>query len=118
MANPDVLRAFVEATDPPGDPSLTVEGDKLVVDGWWPAALRLGPRTCLVRVDDGPDAGLPVQLVDALSDRGLVEIEAADLGAPVLAVAMQRMDVLAALWQVWSEDEATARSVIGDAATG
>ncbi|MFN2505849.1 MAG: hypothetical protein ABR540_16740 [Acidimicrobiales bacterium] len=113
----EVVKAFVNQEDPPDDASLSVTRDILLVDRWWPAALWLGPATCLVRTDDGPDQDLPAELAEALSRRGLMEIEA-DLEAPVLSVTMQRVDVIAGSWTVWSVDEATARQAVGDAATG
>jgi len=36
----------------------------------------------------------------------------------VLAVAMQRVDVIAGVWEVWAVDEPAARAAITAAATG
>ena len=49
---------------------------------------------------------------------GRAERIEADLDAPVLAVAMQRLDVIAAQWEVWSCDEETARAAVNAAALG
>lgn len=104
------VQAFVDRRD---------ASDILRVDEWFPAALWLGPSTCLVRTDEGPEPDLPARLAEALSQKGLVEISPAeDLQAAVLAVAMQRVDVIAASWTIWSVDEPTARADVTAAATG
>lgn len=117
MATADVVSAFVSRVPAPGHPSLQVEDDALVVDGWWPAAMWLGREACLVRVDDSPGDAVAAQLTEALAARGMVVIDA-DLDAPVEAITMQRLGLIGARWQLWATDEAAARAAVAAAAVG
>jgi hypothetical protein len=117
MATADVVTAFVSREPAPGHPSLQVEEDALVVDGWWPAALWLGREACLVRLDDSPGDAVAAQLAQALTARGMVVV-AADLDVAVEAVTMQRLGLIGARWQVWAADEPTAQAAVGAAAGG
>ena len=117
MATDDVVSAFVSRAPAPGHPSLQVEEDALVVDGWWPAAMWLGREACLVRLDDSPGDAVAAQLTEALAARGMVVVDA-DLDAPVEAVTMQRLGLIGARWQLWAADEAAARAAVAAAAVG
>ncbi|MDP9019484.1 MAG: hypothetical protein M3N25_01560 [Actinomycetota bacterium] len=117
MPSTEVVTAFVSGAPAPGHPSLQVEEDALVVDGWWPAALWLGREACLVRLDESPGEGVAAQLAEALAGRGMVVVDA-DLDAPLEAVTMQRLGLIGARWQLWAADEAAARAAVAAAAAG
>ncbi len=110
----EVVRAFVERSPAPGHPVLGVQAGALMVDSWWAAALWLGRRTCIVRLDDGPAPGLADRLAPALAAEGLAP-QLADLGAPVESISAQRLGVVGAIWQVWADGEETA---LADIAAG
>lgn len=116
MSRHAVVQGFAERAPVPGDPELAVEGDALTVDGWWPAALWVGPATCLVRLDEDAHAEVAGALAEALGAVGLVAVEA-DLEAPIEAVTIQRLGLMGARWQVWSTDADAARSSITQAAS-
>ncbi|MGI9120928.1 MAG: hypothetical protein ACR2G7_12550 [Acidimicrobiales bacterium] len=115
MSGDEVVLGFVNRGPVPGDPDLAVDGDALTVDGWWPAALWLGPSTCLVRLDESTQPALAGALAEALGATGLVVVEA-DMDAPVEAVTIHRLGLMGARWQLWSTDVTTARSAITQAA--
>lgn len=108
--------AFAARRPLPDDPSLLVEGDALLVEGWWPAALWLGPNTCLVRVDDSPRPNLPVALQAALAERHRYQVDVG-LEASIQAISVGRLGQLGAEWQVWSTDVDTAQAAIAAAAS-
>ncbi len=112
-----VVAAFVQRTGAPDDAGLRVEGDALVVDGWWPAALWLGDTTCLTRSDGCPRAGLPGELAAGLAAIGLQPVEA-DLDAAIEAVSVGRLGLLGGDWQVRSTSLDAARAAVTSAASG
>ncbi len=112
-----VAMAFVRRVSPPDEPSVQVEGDALMVDSWWPAALWLGPSTCLVRRDECPRPTLPIALEAALGEVGLAEVDVG-LDAPIEAISVGRLGVLGADWQVWSSDVEVAGAAIATAVSG
>ena len=92
--------------------------DVVVADGWFPVGLWLGPTTCLVRVDEGPDESVVDRLKATLTELGCGPVDVAeDLQAAMLALTMTRVDVIAGTWNVWSVDEPTARAAITAEAT-
>ncbi|MGI8759687.1 MAG: hypothetical protein ACR2K0_10330 [Acidimicrobiales bacterium] len=116
MTGDDVVRAFANRVAAPDNALVRVDGEALTVDDWWPAALWLGPATCLVRLDEGPGPGLPAQLAQALAAAGLKSVDA-DPSA-IEAITVQRLGLMGAAWQVWADDDDTARAAIADAAAG
>ena len=112
----DGAAAFADRRPLPDDSSLLVEGDALLVEGWWPAALWLGPDTCLVRVDDSPRPNLPVALQEALAERARHQVDVG-LEASIQAISVGSLGQLGAEWQVWSTDIETARAAIAAAAS-
>lgn len=117
MSGREVVAAFVGRLPAPGDPSLQIEGNSLMIDGWWPAALWLGPSTCLVRLDEGAKAEVPAWLDEELSATHLVPVDA-DLDAPLEAISVQRLGLIGAAWRIWSLDEPTARAAVVEALAG
>lgn len=116
MAGNEVVQAFVDRVAPPDDASVRVDGDALTVDDWWPAALWLGPATCLTRLDEAPAPDVPAQLAKALAAAGLRPVDT-DPSA-IEAITVQRLGLMGAAWQVWANDENTAQIAIATAAAG
>ena len=112
-----VVAAFVQRTGAPDDAGLHVEGDALVVDGWWPAALWLGHTTCLTRSDGCPRPELPGELAAGLAEIGLEPVETG-LDAAIEAVSVGRLGLLGGDWQVRSTSLDAARAAVTSAASG
>ncbi len=88
-------------------PTLHIEGDILLFDGWWPAAVRVSPRTIAIRAEE-PDTKTDAleRAADNLAARGLV-----DLGTDyplVGAITYAEIALPPVSWNVWSVDPATA----------
>ncbi|MDP9452499.1 MAG: hypothetical protein M3P97_03730 [Actinomycetota bacterium] len=90
---------------------LHVEGDCLVLDGWWEAAFRVAPGTFAVRDEASPR---PTDLLDRLRARlqaaGLRQVEADP--ALLVAITYTAIDLGAADWTLWSSDEAAAEAAL------
>ena len=69
----EVIQAFVDGGARRAfGPTLHIEGDVLFFDGWWQAALRLGPTAFAIRGEEPPDGTEVRQRVaDALRANGL-----------------------------------------------
>lgn len=110
MEDPEVLKAFVdEGAKRAFGPTLHVEGDILMFDGWWQAALRVSPRTFAVRAEEPPEKTDALErLADRLADRGLID---AGTDFPLVAVITYAEIALGPVaWNVWAPDAATANS--------
>ncbi|MFN2608851.1 MAG: hypothetical protein ABR511_13335 [Acidimicrobiales bacterium] len=116
MEDTEVLRAFVdEGAKRAFGPSLHVEGDILMFDGWWQTAVRVSPRTFAVRAEEPPE---PTDALDRLAgrlgDRGL-----ADVGTdyPLVGVITYAEIALGPVaWSVWAPDAATADADLSERA--
>ncbi|MBW3574196.1 MAG: hypothetical protein KY450_04915 [Actinobacteria bacterium] len=107
--------------------ALHIEGDLLVLDGWWEAAFRVAPTTFAVR-DEPPPGGSTVldDVAAELVSRGLAEV-AADPSL-LFAITYTDIDLGPVDWKLWSTDPATAEAALaaraghdtflGDAAVG
>ena len=111
-----VVDAFVRQVAAPDDARLRVEGDALMVDGWWPAALWLGASTCLTRADGCPQPELPAALASGLAGVGLEPVEL-DLDAAVEAISVGRLGLLGGGWLVRSTSVDAARAAVASAAS-
>ena len=115
MPDDEVVQAFVRRTPAPTSADLDIEGPALMVDRWWPAALWLGPATCLVRLDEGPRPELSQSVERALGDAGM-EVVHLDLDAPIEAITAQRLGVIGARWRVWATSADAGRADVATAA--
>jgi hypothetical protein len=88
-------------------PNLHVEGDILMFDGWWQAAVRVSPRTFAVRAEEPPEkTDVLERLADRLTDRGLVDVGTDYPLVGVITYAEIALGPVA--WTVWSAEPATA----------
>ncbi|PZS21275.1 MAG: hypothetical protein DLM54_04575 [Acidimicrobiales bacterium] len=108
MEDQEVLSAYVdEGARRAFGPTLHVEGDILMFDGWWQAALRVSPRTFAVRAEEPPK---PTDVLECLADR-LAGRALSDVGSdfPLVGVITYAEIALGPVaWDVWSPDPATA----------
>lgn len=112
----EVIRAFVDgARDGPGE-SLHIEGDALLLAGWWPAGFRLASDAFLVR-DESPPVASPVfgDLTGELARRDLAEIPGEHPLAQV--IALTDLSLTGVDWQVWATDAERAAAVLVERAS-
>jgi len=98
-----VVRAFLRTGPAPHSERLHVEGSVLRVHGDEALALRLGPRTVLVRLDLSDDAE-PSRLVveSTLAAEGLTLVEHDTQLA--VAVATMMVALRLSIWDLWGAD--------------
>jgi hypothetical protein len=98
-----VVRAFLRSGPAPHSARLHVEGSVLRVDGDEALALRIGPRTVLVRVDLTDDAQPTRAVVEAtLAAEGLTLF---DHDTPLaVAVATMMVALRLSIWDLWGAD--------------
>lgn len=118
----DVVRAFSRADVAPHSARFHVEGPTLLVDRDVPAAMRIGPRTVLVRLDlpdelaggEGAQAKATVERV--LAGEGLSLLDSDTMLA--VAVAVQRVGLRLSRWDLWGADIDVAFAELRTAAAG
>jgi hypothetical protein len=103
----DVIAAFLEGgTRSAFGPSVHVEGDALMLDGWWAVAYRVSDHTVIVRDEPSPaESSAPSDVAAALAARGLTAV-GVDLPAITL-LTYTALDLGYAPWVLWSTDLAT-----------
>jgi len=112
MDDRDVVEAFVAggARHAFGT-KLHIEGDCLVLDGWWEASFRISSDTFAVRDESPPEESSVLDDVSsALRGRGLQEVEANP--AMLVAITYTSIDLGAADWTMWSTDATTADAAL------
>lgn len=83
--------------------SLHIEGDVLILDGWWHVCLRMSDDAFVVRAEEPPrETTVMDDIAGALSARGLRHV-ATDLpGITVLTMSKASLGFVS--WDVWSTD--------------
>lgn len=90
---------------------LHIEGDCLVLDGWWEAAFRVGPTTFAVRAEPPPGGATVVDDVAAeLAAQGLQEVPVDP--SLLCAITYTAIDLGLVDWKLWSSDVATAQAAL------
>jgi hypothetical protein len=98
-----VLSAFVREEAAGHSPSFHVERPMLLVDRMVAAALRIGPRTVLVRADLPPDLRWAKTRVEqALAQEGMTCFDEETLLAT--PVVVQMIGLRASSWDLWGVD--------------
>ncbi len=111
MDDREVVRAFVTAGARQGfGPSLNIERDALLFDGWWHAAFRVAPETFIVRYDEPPgQTTVLADLAGELSGRGLAAV-GQDLPV-VVALTYAELSLSGGVgWTLWSRDAASGQA--------
>ncbi|MGH9224186.1 MAG: hypothetical protein ACRD2W_10500 [Acidimicrobiales bacterium] len=117
MEDIQLIDAFVNSTSQGGfAETVHVEGDVLILDGYWHFCMRVGRDTFIVRNEE-PPIGTKVleQTARVLHDRGLQHV-ASDLpGLTVLT--MNKASLGYVDWHVWSSDLPTGEADVARAVT-
>lgn len=111
MDDREVVRAFVTAGARQGfGPSLNIERDALLFDGWWHAAFRVAPETFIVRHDEPPgETTVLDDLAAELSGRGLGPA-GQDLPV-VVALTYAELSLSGGVgWTLWARDPASGQA--------
>lgn len=112
-----VLTAFAAGLPSGRSPSFSIEGPVLMVDGDVPAALRLDPRTVLVRQDLPDDvAWARERVVGAVQGAGYLLCDENTLFAT--PVAVQVLALTYSEWDLWGMDLDEAFAALRVAALG
>jgi hypothetical protein len=110
MEDTELIEAFVNDKAQRGfGETLHVEGDVILVDGYWHACLRVSDETFIVRAEEAPFETTALEdIAAALRDRGLQHV-ASDLpGITVLTMAKASLGFVS--WDVWAPDLATGEA--------
>lgn len=105
MVDREVVRAFVtEGAQVGFGPSLNIERDALLFEGWWHAAFRVAPDTFIVRTDEPPGATAVLDDVAAeLSARGLRP--AGESLPAIVALTYAELSLSEGVgWSLWARD--------------
>lgn len=110
MEDGEVIAAFLEGGARAAfGPSVHVEGDALMFDGWWALAYRVSDRTVIVRDEPPPaESTAPAGITSALAARGLSAV-GVDLPAITL-LTYTALDLGYAPWVLWSTDLVTGEA--------
>jgi hypothetical protein len=119
MEDIQLIDAFVNSTSQGGfAETIHVEGDVLILDGYWHFCMRVGGDTFILRNEEPPvESKVLEETARVLTDRGLQHV-ASDLpGLTVLT--MNKASLGYVDWHVWAPDQATgeadvARAVMND----
>lgn len=89
-----------------------IEGDCLMLDGWWEAAFRVAPTTFAVRDEPPPlDTTVLDDVAAELAAQGLVEVPADP--SLLFAITYTTIDLGPVDWKLWSTDLVTAEAALG-----
>lgn len=98
-----MVHAFVEGEIAPHSDRLHVEDQVLIVDRDVTIALRIGPRSVLLRRDLPDDAaGVRTAVEDTLSEEGFTLLDEENTLA--MAVAVQMVGLRMSTWDIWGAD--------------
>lgn len=113
MDDREVVQAFVAKGAQQGfGPTLNIERDALLLDGWWHAALRVTPDTFMVRTDEPPhDTATLDDLAAELSLLGTAHVGDDPPLATALAYAQLSLGT-GVSWALWAPDLATGEAAL------
>ncbi len=97
-------------------PSLHIESDVLMLDGWWHCSLRMSDDAFIIRNEPPPrDTSVLEDVAAALTARGLANV-ASDLpGITVLTMAKASLGYVS--WNVWAADLTAGEAALAAAVT-
>ena len=115
MTDAEVVHAFVTGSRAAFGPSIHVEGDALMLSGWWHLAFRVAPDAFLLRNEEPPEqTTAPEQLASAFEGLGLRQVGVdLPLIQPVTYVSLSLGHVSWAMWAVdleSAQESLTARA--------
>lgn len=118
MNDAEVIRAFANTGARLGSGiRLRIAGDGLLLDGWWYVAMRISPRSYLLREEAPPtDCRSLGELPRQLAARGLQNL--GEDHPHLVALTCTELSIgSAARWSVWATDLASARRAVADRIT-
>ncbi len=104
MDDRDVIDAFLnKGTTTCFGPTLHVEGEVLLLNGWWHAALRISPDAFIVRNEEPREESTVLgDLASALADRHLQNV---GIDLPLIqAVTYAHLSLGQMSWALWAQD--------------
>ena len=112
MDDREVIRAFVSGGARRAfSPTLHIEGDCLLYDGWWQACFRVAPNTFSLRDEEPP--GETTVLTDVAEDLAGLGLRRVEVSTDLLyAITYTEIALGLVPWSMWSVDEATARAAL------
>ena len=110
----EALAAFIAGDKLPEHGPVTSQNRALYIDEWWPAAVRMTPRSFLVRIyDDGPMPEISEQIESLLADEGLCNLGDENDWPIIEGITLQWLGVVGGYWHVWSLNADEAEAAIG-----
>lgn len=118
MEDIDVIDRFVHRGSRTAfGPTLHIEGDALLIEGWWPAVYRIGPGAFILRGEDPPfDTNVMAEARSVLTAAGLTYV-ASDLPAVTQITYTSQYSLGYVPWDVWGTDLAAAEAALAVRAT-
>jgi hypothetical protein len=113
----EVIESFVnQGAQRAFGPSLHIESDVLMLDGWWHCSLRMTDLAFLIRNEPPPrDTTVLGDVAAALTAKGLANV-ASDLpGITVLTMAKASLGYVS--WNVWAADRVAGETALAEAVT-
>lgn len=117
MEDIQLIDAFVGRTSQGGfAETIHVEGDVLLLDGYWHFLMRVGGSTFILRSDEPPlETKVIQQAAQVLRDRGLQHVASDPPGLTVLT--MNKASLGYVDWHVWAPDLETGMADVAHAVT-
>lgn len=118
MEDLDLVNAFVfDGARSAFSTTLHIEGDTLMVDGWWPAVYRIAPGAFIVRVDEPPVETSAIDVVKGVLAGGGMSHVGTDLpGITQLTYAAQ-FSLGYVPWDMWATSLEHANACLTSRAT-
>lgn len=118
MEDLDVIAAFVHrGAKSMFGPTLHIEGDALLIDGWWPAVYRVAPGAFITRGERPPtESDVPEAVAGVLSEAGLTKVGSDFPGIAQITYTSQ-YSLGYVPWDMWAADLATAHEALAERAT-
>lgn len=92
-------------------PTVHIEGDALLLNGWWQTAFRVAPNAFIVRNEEPPEDSDIVQAVtEELSGQGLQQV-GVDFPA-ITAITYAELSLGSTSWALWAADLATGEQAL------
>ena len=117
MEDAEVIDSFVNrGAQRAFGPSLHIESDVLMLDGWWHCSLRMSDSAFIIRNEPPPrDTTVLDDVAAALTAKGLANV-ASDLpGITVLTMAKASLGYVS--WTVWAADRPAGEAALAAAVT-
>ncbi|MGH9149298.1 MAG: hypothetical protein ACRD0D_06255 [Acidimicrobiales bacterium] len=114
MQDAEAIEAFVRGRARKGfGMSLHIEGDALMLDGWWHVSVRIRPDTFILRNEETPrDTSVLKDMADALSAEGYCQV---DIDHPLIQpITYVTLSVGALSWALWAPDLATGEAALAE----